>query len=312
MKKGLPSGHVPMCRVRRALIAQLDAAVAQLLRGTPSDRNVHSVREKLKRARAALRLLRTCIGTATYRRFNTLIRDAARPLTKVRDSQVLLHTLRALQIDADSNGSGAPKHGPVNSFARLLDRELRRQRMLQRQGLEKSELHAAAAALRSVKRGIEGVSETRLARGTVGDALERAYRAARRAYGRTLLLATDARLHESRKQTKYLFHQLDIVAPAGSSIFAKRRKRARRLARCLGDDHDLAVLRAALSDFAKGANAPGRNAEAADLLRRLMRRRTVLQHEARALGRRQYARGPARMRRTFEEKLGALRTHDPA
>ena len=312
MKKRLPYVHAPMCTVRRTLVAQLDEAAAQLLREVPSDRAVHCIREQLKRSRAALRLLRTCIGTAAYRRHNALIRDAARPLTQLRDSRVLLLTLRGLKVDAASSGRVAVKRRPIDSFTQMLGRELRRRQTMLRQGLKRSDLHAAAATLRGVKRRLESIPDARLAGGVLAEALERAYRAARKAYRRTLLLPTDERLHEWRKQTKYLLHQLDMVAAHGSARFWKRRKRARRLARCLGDDHDLALLHAQLRNCAKSAGAAASDAQAAELSRRLERCRRELQREARGLGRRLYRRKPAHMRRKLEQRLGAARASAPA
>ena len=62
----------------------------------PNDEAMHQVRKDLKRARAALRLLREAVGEAAYARENTELRDAARPLAGVRDATVALGILREL------------------------------------------------------------------------------------------------------------------------------------------------------------------------------------------------------------------------
>jgi CHAD domain-containing protein len=58
-----------------------------------TDRSVHAARKEMKRARAALRLMRASLGDAAYRRMNGQVRDAARPLTPIRDASVLIRSL---------------------------------------------------------------------------------------------------------------------------------------------------------------------------------------------------------------------------
>ena len=74
---------------KRALQA-IDSAHA------PRGEAIHDARKRLKKARAALRLARLGLSKSEYRRENDTVRDAARPLSKVRDSQVLIDTLDGL------------------------------------------------------------------------------------------------------------------------------------------------------------------------------------------------------------------------
>jgi CHAD domain-containing protein len=57
---------------------------------------IHDARKRLKKARAALRLVRDRLGDAEYRRENEALRDAARPLSEIRDADVLIATLEGL------------------------------------------------------------------------------------------------------------------------------------------------------------------------------------------------------------------------
>lgn len=287
MKSSLSPSPAPMDRIRGALVEQLRAAGEGLQAGVPSDGAIHAVRERLKRARAALRLLRACLRAGEYRRQNYRVRDAARPVAPLRDSRVLLNAILSLERG-------------------MLARALRREHALRRRELSPAKLRAAAASLREVLRRIESVPAARLARGDVGAALERSYRTARKAYRRALHHPTDARLHEWRKQTKYLLHQLELVAPRGSRRFLKRCRRARRLTRCLGEDHDLALLRTRLPDLVDHAARPGPrppHPQVRRLGRVIERRRKALQKEARDLGRRLFAAKPARVRIRFEQQL---------
>src|SRR4051812_12540678 len=84
--------------VLRILRKQIDKAVEALAdEQSLSDEDVHDIRKSLKRVRAALRLLRPAIGSSTYRGENVCFRDAARPLTELRDAKVLVDTLGGLK-----------------------------------------------------------------------------------------------------------------------------------------------------------------------------------------------------------------------
>src|SRR5205814_6211686 len=84
--------------VRRILKKQTGKAVKALEEGGRplSDEAVHTARKQMKKVRASLRLLREALGSRTYGRENACVRDAARPLTEVRDAGVLVDTLDKL------------------------------------------------------------------------------------------------------------------------------------------------------------------------------------------------------------------------
>src|SRR5262245_18163585 len=84
--------------LRRIVRHQMDAVMEEL-QGTPKgprDEAVHEARKSLKKIRAVLRLVRPVIGEKAYRRENTCFRDAARPLTEVRDARILRETFDKL------------------------------------------------------------------------------------------------------------------------------------------------------------------------------------------------------------------------
>ena len=269
-----------MRTVRQALVRQLGKAIAGLKRRSPSDHAVHEARRELKRARAALRLLRRCIGDTAYRRENALIRDAAKPLTPLRDAKVLLETLRSLEPAMGGHGAGAC----VRALYRLSQQERRSSRQLR-----PKELSAAAKALSAVKRRMEGVSNSRLDRASLGAGLKRTYKSGRRAFARVRRNATDERLHEWRKQAKYFANQLDIALPFVPKLAAKSGKTSHRLAERLGDDHDLAVLNDKIRRFTKDAGAASLGGGMRELTARLAGRRKTLQATAYRLGQRLYA-----------------------
>lgn len=287
-----------MLAVRQALVRHLDKAIAELKRRDPSDHAIHEVRKELKRARAALRLLRECIGVDAFQRENALMRDAARPLTALRDAKVLLAALRGLD-----SGTVATTR---NAFARYLSRVLRQEQLSVRKQLRSKELIAAAAALRAVKRRLEAVPEIDVRQSALGPALERAYQSGRKAFTAVKRRPTDEGLHEWRKQTKYFSNQLEILLPLGSKRFAKSYKRSQSLAEYLGEDHDLALLSGKIFRYAKGPNAASRNDAVAELLAGVAGRRKALQRKAYRLGRRLYANKPRRIAEKIKKRVHAV------
>ncbi|MGC1387243.1 MAG: CHAD domain-containing protein [Steroidobacteraceae bacterium] len=281
-----------MRTVRRLLVRELESAVARLEKGPPSDHAVHEIRKELKRVRAILRLLRPCLGVRAYRRENAVVRDAAQPLTPLRDAAILPQALRQLQARPRGKNDGA--------FMRYLHGVLRQEHCAAHRQLQGRDLKAAVRELRAFKRRIEMLPASRLDRATPSSGLIRTYKSGRNALASVTLQATDEHLHEWRKQVTYLANQLECIAPPDSQRFAARLDRFRRLARHLGDDHDLAVLNRKILEIAKPSNAsaaaaPRRNVGVQDLESRVARRREALQSKAFRLGQRLYTRRPRRL-----------------
>jgi CHAD domain-containing protein len=281
MAEGLPTAGASMRGACRALVAQLDQAVAGLEDPRRTDRSIHEIRKKLKRARAALRLLRDCLGEAVYRRENSLLRDAARPLTPVRDAKVLFETLRHHD----------PKKGTAypGAFMRRFYRVLGERRRAAKIGLRERDLVRVAAGLLELKRRAAALPDARLARTPAGASLKRAYKSARKAFARARRQRTDERLHEWRKQTQYFANEIEIVLGLLPRRFAKSHKRAQKLAEQLGDDHDLALLTEEVFRHAKGAQAPSHDDAVQEFLGHLAGQRKALQRKAFRLGRRLYS-----------------------
>jgi CHAD domain-containing protein len=291
MTGGKPSAESPTHIARLALLAQLDKTIEELGKRRRSDLAVHHIRKALKRARAALRMLRECIGVVEYRRDNALIRDAARPLTPIRDAKVLLQTLAQME-PKKATGS----RGFFLRFRKLLEEK----RRLARRQLRPADLAAAARVLRAIRRRAAALPESRLAaphpRG-----LEHAFKKARSAYAVAKRQGTDESLHEWRKQTKYFANQLEMLLPLGREHFDQGHRHATQLADCLGEDHDLAILTGQISKHPVGAHPSTSDTDAPDagarrLIDTVKRRRKNLQRRAMRLGHRLYSGHAARYR----------------
>jgi CHAD domain-containing protein len=286
MRGGKPSAETPAHIARRALVAQLDKIVKELGGPRRSDAAIHNIRKEFKRARAALRMLRGCIGVVEYRRDNALIRDAADPLTPIRDAKVLLQTLEQL----------APNERAAdNAFFPRFRRLLEEKRRLARRQLRAADVTAAARVLRAIRTRAAALPDNRLA-ASHPRGLKRAFKKGRSAFAEAKRQATDESLHEWRKQTKYFANQLEMLLPLGSKLFDKSHRRATQLADCLGDDHDLAILTEQIFKHVMEAHPPASGVDARRLVRTVKRRRKKLQRRAMRLGRRLYAGRAARYR----------------
>jgi CHAD domain len=266
--------------VRDVLLRQLDDAIGRLKKNGKSDTTVHDVRRELKRARATLRLLRKSMGGPAYRRDNWAIRDVARLLTPLRDAKVLVRTLGRLRRVGDDNDLGAA--------ASLLTRQFQEERQAIARRLLPKHLVAAADVLRTVQERVREIPRARLDECSIREGLGRVYKAGRRAFRRVKDQRTDGRLHEWRKQVKYLLDQIDVARRLGAAKLKKRRKHSQRLADVLGEDHDLAVLNARITAFAD--RGVGHR-----FALRIEKRRSVLQREAHHLGKRLYGTGLPRI-----------------
>ena len=104
--------------VRRICRKQIEAAIAVTTgEKKSSDTPVHEVRKHLKKARAALRLVRKEIGAGLFREQDRCLRDVGRLTSDIRDAEVRLQTVRELQGVTQRRRRGAyPK---LDSMLRL-------------------------------------------------------------------------------------------------------------------------------------------------------------------------------------------------
>lgn len=281
------SGTRTLTHIARRQIA--DAAAA--LEGrSPSDEAVHEARKELKRARATLRLLREAIGDRAYRRENAALRDAARPLSVIRDGKVMLDTLNKLVRRCADTGELPPTTD--------LRRVLRRQRAAARRAILQGPkpFKDQRAALKAVSRRAGRWRSGSGGWEVLGAGLKRVYGKGRKTMAAARADRTPAKLHEWRKQTKYLWHQLQLLEPLWPGMIGELADQAHQLADYLGDDHDLSVLRAKVIELGEGLGKGEHRA----LIRLIDGVRTELRDKAMVLGRRVYEETPT----DFEVRFG--------
>ena len=276
----LEFGESPDISARRCAIERIQDAIAQLDTGLADDPEgaVHEARKDVKKTRALLRLYRSGLGDARYRRENREIRDAGRALSVLRDADVLLETIDGL----------AERYAgqlPAGAFDAVRERI---------SGHEVSEpavdqsVDAARARLAAALGRVEDWPLWRAGWSSVRTGLERSYARGHREFERAAEDRSDERLHEWRKRVKDLRYQQQLLRQAWPQLIGAQAKAAKALAELLGDDHDLALL----DDRVRASGA-----EFDDVLELIARRRTELQDEAFRLGRRHLRRIPQALRR---------------
>jgi CHAD domain-containing protein len=248
----LVSPDRPVQQCRDIFVRQLGCAIDELGERQP---NVHGARKQLKRARATLRLLRPAVGDESYRDENIAARDAARPLSKARDEEALNDTLERL---GEHFGTTIARAHVRHSASTVSTRQL---------ADIKAALKKSMTRAQAWQPDIAGWDP-------IATGLRATYRRGRRAMDTARKGRATEDLHEWRKQTKYLWHQLQILTPLAPGPVGAMADEFHRLADYLGDEHDLAVLRERLSESAMP----------------LIRKRSEeLQNKAFALGERLYA-----------------------
>ena len=230
--------------LRRVAHGFVQRAARGLAQQQLSDEQVHDARKNLQKSRAALRLLRETLGERTYRRENTMLRDAARALNRARDARVLAEALQGLR----ANGSGLNGDAASTELEQLLRTE---QMEVQRELRKNGALDAQRGALQQL---VRRSTRWRVGKGgwsDLGPAFRRIYRSGRQAMPAQGARADDAALHEWRKRTKYLRYALQMLEPMRPGLLSPLVKDARRLTECLGEHHDLSMLALKARDFAQ-------------------------------------------------------------
>jgi len=230
--------------IRRIVRNQLETALEHLTERHNGRRNqaVHEGRKCFKRIRAVLRLVRPKIDKGTYSKENTAFRDAARPLSEIRDAKILIDALDGLV----KHFAGHIDERDFAHVRKVLQNHLRdvRRRVLD----QESTLSDVTKIIREAQHRIADLSRLPNRWFSVGRGLQETYRRACDAFGKAEADPTVENLHEWRKQTKYLRYQLQLLSPVWPERMDELADEADRLGTMLGDDHDLTVLRQMLTD----------------------------------------------------------------
>ncbi|MDW5596066.1 CHAD domain-containing protein [Conexibacter stalactiti] len=302
MSYRLSLADAPAASIRACAREQLNGAVREL--ESPGDdpaKAIHQARKHLKKTRALLRLVRPALGERAYRAENDALRDAAAKLSATRDADVLVATVDALAAaavgrlpasDLDAlraalvaEAAAARAHAPVDGAAPT-----------DAPAGDGATAVAAAVAqeLRDIHARVDSWPLDDSDWETVVAGISRAYARGRDARALAEADPTVEHLHDWRKRVKDLWYHHRLLKPVWPAVFDACAEEAHVLSEQLGDDHDLAVLRARLEQGIDGLAV-----DLDPLLAVVEERRGALQAQARQLAARLYAEKP----KAFERRV---------
>jgi CHAD domain-containing protein len=237
--------------LRSAIVGEFEAALAQLAAETeePGGR-VHRARKHLKRWRALVALL-PHESAEPLGRVSSVVRLVARRLGTIRDPVAQLETWQkfASRLRSSIAAAAIGQHleqrcreqivqGTVERRVRRAARALRAAHSELRRVLElPPETGEPAAAPTTGAIQLELESRRALLRG-VG----RAYRRARKAFGRAHERENDDRLHALRRANKAHQYQLQFLEPFWHKPLKAQRAELGTLSDQLGEHHDLTTM----------------------------------------------------------------------
>jgi CHAD domain-containing protein len=220
--------------LRRICRKQIESAI-EIASGEKktSDTPVHQMRKHLKKARAAVRLVRKEIGAGLFREQDHCLRDVGRLTSEIRDAEVRLQTVRELQGITQRRGhSGAfPKlEGMLmleleNFMAAFAEWQTQAVPMLER-------AHANVDCW-----PLDDFSCRQLRR-----AVQRTYKNARKALARAESAPSVENFHRFRTRAKRLWYELRILRPVNPVVLKNLSDDLRALGNLLGRAHDLSFL----------------------------------------------------------------------
>jgi len=274
---------------KRIVLEQIDKALDHL---KPTVRNkdeaIHDARVCIKKIRALLRFIRESLGDETYKAEDSTYRDAARMLSKVRDSAAMLEIVDKL-IEHFSDQLS------TDAFAGVRAALLRSKNMGQQD--RKSAMTKVAQSLHQARERVQDWPEVdhyqALAKG-----LRRVFKQGRTTFATAYDQPSVETFHEWRKQIKFLLYQTQVLRPLWLTVMEALAAELKTLGKYLSEDHDLAILR---ENVLERLDEADNRTEIEALVALLDQRRNELQVIARTLGARIYSEKP----RTFVTRTEA-------
>jgi CYTH domain-containing protein/CHAD domain-containing protein len=280
--------------VRRVIVGRLEKAAERLREPADGDalaEAIHGARKDLKKARAALRLVREDLGEKAFKRENRALRDAARTLSASRDAEVKPTTLDAL---VEAGGDAPPAATALWRDSLATDRD---RIVAECGGTDDAARAIEAVAARAPEWKLRTAGWKLLAPG-----LDTAYREGREAFAALGEEPSFEAVHELRKRGKDLGYDLRLLRDAWQPLLAPTAAEVHTFTDLLGDHHDLTVLAVDLAGRAE-LDAVDR-----ETLRTLIEaRQASLLAEALLAGARIYAEPPKAFRRRLRAYWRAWR-----
>lgn len=270
--------------LRRIVRNEFRAALDELKGNGPDEQAILESRKSVKKIRAVLRLVRTDLGE-DFGVLNKRLREVSHSLASLRDVDATAETLDALRA-----------HYPTVITTRVatVAGHTLQQRKRRAHGRAARARPRAAAALERTRKSTVRAIERAGRFSVVWAGLTYGYQRARRAM-KTLRPDSDAtQFHTFRRYVKSHWYHMRLLARVHPTARARTRTLA-QLETVLGDDHNLAVLRATILED------PDRFGDArttALVLGCVVKYQTMLRQRALKLGTRMFKHSASEFRRS--------------
>ncbi|MFL6584275.1 MAG: CHAD domain-containing protein [Chthoniobacterales bacterium] len=219
--------------LQQIVCREIDCAIAATLDEPTADCSpVHETRRRVKKIRAALRLLRPQIHDHAFRRADRQLRNVGRTISEVRDAEVRLETLKQLRAQANAR-RGRTFSETEELLAFELDSFLAAFAGWQAE---------ARAKLARVQKRITDWDVSAVTADQVCAAVKKSYRQGRDASHDAQRKPNAKTIHHLRKRVKTFGYQLRILRPLSPPLFHDMTADLKILAQQLGHAHDLCFL----------------------------------------------------------------------
>ncbi|HWJ63079.1 MAG TPA: CHAD domain-containing protein [Acidimicrobiales bacterium] len=283
--------HAPVdVELRRILHDQLQVAIADLRTdGGPDADAIHDARRRIKKARSALRLVRSAFGGAVVHEANAELRQVARTVAAQRDADARVDAIdRLLAVLAEPTEPAAPAEPPLAALTRLREQAVAAAADQRASGaVDVSTARGASHQLQQTSDWLQRIPVQAEGWDALGPGLRRQYARGRHQLEALGPAPDDEDRHEWRKRVKDLWYHERLLRDLWPKALKPYVRTASDLADLLGDDHDLSLVRSfAEVDATLDAEDRAWVVDAVDA------RRDVLLADARVLGRLLYAERP--------------------
>ena len=279
--------------MRRIVCRQIEGAIdaskaKQNGKGSP----VHETRKHLKKARAALRLVRGEIDRDLWKREDRCLAKVGQLISEVRDAEVRLQTVRQLREFA---------RGKKRSFEEteeLLAFELDSFLAAFSEWPQEAEERLCRTLERIKEWPLDDLNCKRLR-----ENVQTTYKRGRQVLQKAIKKTNTKNLHAFRKRAKELWYQLRLLRPLAPKVFRELNDELKTIGEYLGQVHDLAFVAQRLSSI-----GPARKQGHRILNALIASRGNELEFTAIALGERFYAEPPRKVARRIAQYFSEWET----
>jgi CHAD domain-containing protein len=220
--------------LRRVCRKQIESAIAVASgEKKTTDTPVHEMRKHVKKARAALRLVRKEIGAGLFRAQDHCLRDVGRLTSEIRDAEVRLQTVRELQGITQRRKQGRAYSKLESMLMMELENFIAAFAEWQTQ---------AVPMLERARANVDCWPLDHFDCKMLRRAVQRSYKSARKALACAQTSPTSSNFHRFRTRAKRLWYDLRILRPVNPVVLKNLTDDLDALGSLLGRAHDLSFL----------------------------------------------------------------------